>query len=187
MGDGYFYTLSAVAQSFAAIIAVNGMFVIYKLGILKSRRSELISKLRFLRQKEMGGDSGFVKNCKHGRELVDRFSNEDLIHWVLDNSGRSDIVAEKKRIGKEINNCNQLSGRIIHWFRLPLIINACTIIFSLFLLPWKNVIPCFLEYIFIICVLILSLLALSVSVHSVLVTIELRGFSFIERIFRRYE
>jgi heme exporter protein D len=53
MGDGYFYTLSAIAQSFAAIIALSAVFVIYKLQVLKNQQTELIKKLRNIKLRDM--------------------------------------------------------------------------------------------------------------------------------------
>ena len=53
MAEGYYYTLSAIAQSFAAIVALNAVFVIYKLQLLRNQRNELILTLRqLLVQKE---------------------------------------------------------------------------------------------------------------------------------------
>lgn len=56
MDEGYFYTLSAIAQSFAAIIALSAIFVIFKLQALKNQRAEMIRKLSNLRlEKETWG------------------------------------------------------------------------------------------------------------------------------------
>jgi hypothetical protein len=45
MLQGYFYTLSAIAQAFAAIVALNAVFVIYKFQLLKNQRDELTKGL----------------------------------------------------------------------------------------------------------------------------------------------
>ena len=62
MGDGYFYTLSAIAQSFAAIIALNGVFVLYKLQLLRSRRDELYARLQELWVEDLIDGSSYSRD-----------------------------------------------------------------------------------------------------------------------------
>jgi hypothetical protein len=61
MENGYFYTLSAIAQSFAAIVSLYAIFAIYKLQILKNEKNELIIRLKNIIYEQRGQVLFFVR------------------------------------------------------------------------------------------------------------------------------
>ena len=136
-----------------------------------------------LRYKEEGGDSGFEKDREQAKKLLELISDEAVLSWASNNKGRSDIVAEKTKLHDDIYANKQTSKTIFYWFRLPLIFNGIAIISSLMLLPLKKAMSCSLNYIVVALVVLLSIVALLMTGHSVLITIELGGIPIIEKIF----
>jgi len=168
MGDGYFYTLSAIAQSFAAIIALNGIFVIFKLQALTNQRNELVLQLKTLLYKDMGGDSGFDKDRKIARERIEAYSEKDLLVWAEKIKGQSSIVVEKSTIVAELKKTEGIYNNVIRVFRIPLIINGSVIAFSILFLILKTLWNCIPSYIILAGGGLLSLFALYLTVHSII-------------------
>lgn len=181
MGDGYFYTLSAIAQSFAAIIALNAIFVIYKLQIIKNQRQELMKKLVDLKLEDM------IKKDSWSREDAvsesNRFTENFLLQWASDNRGSCDMISRKTGVFNDIDENAHFSKMILGWLKKTLLLNGTAILLSLILLPWKYLFPEFLQIVFLILILILSLFALLVTIHAILVTVKLGGIPVIENIF----
>jgi hypothetical protein len=172
MGNGYFYTLSAIAQSFAAIVALNGIFIISSIQMLRTRRGDLLTKLRFLRRTEMGGDSGFQADREQAKRLVSYFSDNDLLVWADEHSGRSDIVADKEAVKTEITQNDRMVNKLIGWFRAPMIINMIVIAISLVMLPLKQQIPPEYQFIPIVLIILFGLIALYTTAHSIFLSLN---------------
>jgi hypothetical protein len=183
MGDGYFYTLSAIAQSFAAIIALNAVFVIFKLQTLKNQRAELIKKLSNLRLEDM------IKNGKWKEEAAvsdqNRWTEDFLLNWALDKGGMGDMADRKNRIHQNVQKGDRFRKGILQWLKRTLLLNGGIIILSLFLLPWGKFIPDDPKCVFVLCILALAAFALAVTVHAILFSVELGGLPIIEKIFLR--
>ena len=175
MEQGYFYTLSAIAQSFAAIIALNGIFIINRIQILKSRYGDLLTKLRFLRQIDLGGDSGFEKDREQAERLVSYFSDKDLLAWADEHSGRGDVVSDKKAVKSEILQNDETVNKLIHWFRAPMILNMVVIAFSLVMLPIKQTIPPDYQFLPITISIIVGLVALCTTARSIFLALNFKG------------
>lgn len=181
MGDGYFYTLSAIAQSFAAIVALHAVFVIYKLQTLKIQRDDFFKELRDIVYRK-SVRSGVAPDTAHVR--VERMSNEDVLNKARTIAAEHPKYADRiqetlDRIGKN-DSCRRSIAR---WLKNTLAFNGTTIVSSLFLLPWKNLFPLVLQYIVMIMVLLLSLFALLTTIHAILITIGY-GIPIISKIFK---
>ena len=183
MGDGYFYTLSAIAQSFAAIITLYAVFVIFKLQALKSQRSELIKKLSNLRLEDMIKNENWTKEAAVSGQ--NRWSEDYLLNWASGKGGIGDMPDRRNEIHQNVQNCDRLRKGILQWLKRTLILNGSIIILSLFLLPWGKFIPDDPKCIFVLCILALAAFALAVTVHAILFSVELGGFQIIEKIFLR--
>ncbi len=181
MGDGYFYTLSAIAQSFAAIIALSAVFVIFKLQALKNQRAELTKKLSNLRLEEMIKNENWKKEAAVSEQ--NRWTEDYLLNWALGKGGVGDMADRKDRIHQNVQNSDRLRKGISQWLKRTLILNGSIIILSLFLLPWGKFIPDDPKCVLLLCVLALAAFALAVTVHAILSSVELGGFQIIEKIF----
>jgi len=177
MGDGYFYTLSAIAQSFAAIIALNSIFVIYKMQLLNNRSNDLLTQLRMLRFKEFGGSSGFKTDRDRAKDWINSITNQDLLKWAEAYVGDSEIVAQNVSIMKEYIGNNNSIKKIMELFKTSLILNGIIIAICFILLSLKEKLLCLTKHIeFILCVVVLfSLIGLFVTIYSVFKIIFTNG------------
>jgi hypothetical protein len=164
--QGYFYTLSAIAQAFAAIVALNAVFVVYKLQLLKNQRNELIKELRRLLEQQ------------------NRWSVTQIEMWtnqqVLDRSGG---IPGSKKTSKALDQNESVSDNITKWLKITLVFNVTTIMFSLILLPWGGLISDFFKDIVLIGILILALFSLLITVNAILITLESGELKLISKIF----
>jgi len=187
MGDGYYYTLSAIAQSFAAIVGLNAIFVVYILQLLRNHRAELFNKIRQLKRMVMvEGRRRYPVQVELIEDEINRLSEESLLAWAdSTKEAKGDIRKLAKNVLKEIENRKGFSNQIFYWLKITLLLNGFTIVLSLVLLPWKQLFPNCLQYALLLIVLLLSIFALFVTIHAILVTIELGGLSIINKIFRQ--
>lgn len=176
MAEGYYYTLSAIAQSFAAIIALSTVFIIYKLQIRKYQRDELIKKLRKLYYESLINKPDFTSVTSTIREAytlqVDRMTDDEVINSCRGiTGGLGNFLARLKETLKIFEFNESFPKKIIAKLKVTLIINGMVILLSLILLPWKNLLPNFLQYIILGIVLLLSICALLVTINAILFTI----------------
>ena len=184
MGDGYFYALSAIAQSFAAIVALNAIFVIYKLQLLKNRRDEVIKKLRQLYRQEKSQHQSprNLRDISSKQEAM--MTDEQILSFARGyTKGPSDLVKKFNGTRELFDKIEKFVTEITKWFKRTLWFNGTTILLSLILLPWKNLFPNFLQCILVVIVLLLVIFALLLTIHAILFTIELPGLMIIDRIF----
>jgi heme exporter protein D len=177
MGDGYFYALSAIAQSFAAIIALNAIFVVYKLQAIAGLHRELLKQARLLwalKQQPMGAGTTFEQYRTESERLTDEY----MINWLKEEKGRTDIIERKKKIDDELTNNGILRNSIFYWFKRTLIANGIVVSLSLILLPWRNYFGSRLLNIFVGFMLVLCCVVLFITIHAVLITTGLKGFGF---------
>lgn len=173
MLGGYYYTLSAIAQSFAAIVSLYAVFVIYKLQLLRNQRTELTNRLKDLKLKDIRRGVPYnIPDTVH-RLRVTTMSEKDLLNWAENPSGVIDeITAMAEVTSNEIRTVDEFQKVIIYLFKRTLIINGTTIAFSLLFLPWKNFLYDFLQLLILIIVLCLSLTALVVTMRTIWITIK---------------
>ncbi|MCK4395483.1 hypothetical protein KAW96_02690 [candidate division WOR-3 bacterium] len=171
MAEGYYYTLSAVAQSFAAIVALNAVFVIYKFQLLRNQRNELILTLRqLLVQKE--DPHGLPGPRDRASDRVVRMTENQVLEECRDIVNKKGVFSDRFNEQLDLFDKNgQFSKDIIKWFKRTLWFNGTTILLSLIFLPWKNLLPNFLQCIILGIVLLLSICALLVTIHAILFTL----------------
>lgn len=162
MAQGYFYTLSAITQAFAAIVSLYAIFVIYKLQLLRNQSSELFNRLRKMLFNEMKKPT--FENLREAEIRLNAMSEEDILIWA-----RSSEKAEG--IYDEIKIIEVFSSNIIGLLKRTLIINGITIAFSLIWLPWCNVLPIGLRIFIIIIAIGLAISTLYKTIKAIWLTI----------------
>ena len=163
MTYGYFYTLSAIAQSFAAIVSLYAIFVIYKLQLLRNQSNELFNRLRKMLFNEMKKPT--FDKLREVEIDVNAMSEAELSNWAKSSEKAEVIYSEIKLI-------KRVSSNIISLFKKTLIINGITIAFSLICLPWGNFIPTAFPVLILIIALGLSLSALYLTINAIWITIK---------------
>lgn len=171
MENGYFYTLSAIAQSFAAIVSLYAIFVVYKLQILKEEKSDKFAELRKVMLKERRYSSGSKGPHEYDEEYVHSFSEKDLIHWAKRNSGRNDIIREKTKVCDKIESLNNLKTQILNIFKKILITNGITIGFSLIFLPMKDILPNGMPNFILLIAIIVAISSLYKTIEAIWITV----------------
>jgi hypothetical protein len=174
MTQGYFYTLSAIAQAFAAIVALNAVFVIYKFQLLRNQHAESIMELRRLHRQRRRGLS----------VQVEMWTDQEVLNVsrkIAD--GEEELSKRFKEKLKAFDKIKIFSRDITEWFKITLKFNIATIILSLVLLPLGGLFPNYLKSIVLVEILFLSLLSLLVTVHTILITLESGELTLISRIF----
>jgi len=179
MGDGYFYTLSAVAQSFAAIVGLNAIFVVYKLQGIANLCRALLQQTRRWWVREQAGPAGAGLTYEQYKTQSERLTDDDLRNWLKEHTGPTNIVDQKKKIESELMKCDTLKKSIFYWFKRTLMTNGIVIALSLISLPWRNYLSCPLRIIIVGLVLVLSCIVLLITIHAVLVTTGLKGLNFL--------
>lgn len=172
MAEGYYYTLSAIAQSFAAIVSLYAIFVIYKLQVLRNHRKSLIEKLRKLWLKEIKRNRRKSELYESDKEFVDEICERNLLKWATNKSGPNNIPRLKEEVYNQIKTLDNFLKGIIDLFKRTLIINGITIAFSLICLPWGNFLHTVLQVLILITALGLSLGALITTLRATWITIK---------------
>jgi len=137
----YNYLSSAIAQAFAALIALTAMFYIYRMGILRNRMSKLKDSIRqgmedflidkidkshppkklsweFLRNLDFETLGKLYQSRSKGKDFEDRFRSQLLV------SRKQPQYLELSRFAKHLS-------RII---LPPIILSACAMAFGIFAL-----------------------------------------------------
>lgn len=179
MGDGYFYTLSAIAQSFAAIIALNAVFVIYKLQTISNLYNELFKQARQWWVRENSGPCRVGVTFEQYKTESDRLSEKDLRHWLKQRNGQRDIVEQKKKINDKIETNDNLKRKIFYWFKRTLISDGIVIASSLILLPLRDCFQPMFQGITIAIILFASCITLAITLHAVLITAGFKGLRYV--------
>jgi hypothetical protein len=186
MGQGYFYTLSAIAQSFAAIIALDAIFVVFKLQHIQNTIENLFVQVRRLRVRDLNNDAHDTISERGYERDVEGLTEEELSTWLQNGKIASNlprIELKKRALKSAMNNVCRHRRRTMNWFHITLMFDSLTILASLVLLPWGSTWrPC-LHYVVIILILILSCIALISTMHAITITIGYRGFAFMNNIF----
>jgi hypothetical protein len=172
LGDGYYYALSSIAQSFAAILALNGVFIIYKIQSLIERKRSALSNLRSILYKDLGGDSGHPEDRRRAKEISPSYDDQQLLKWALNEKGEKDIIQQKKAMLNEYDICDIMLTKIKVLLRAPLIINGVVLSVSLVLIPIKNYLNNMIENIIIILIVLFALIAVTINVKSILVMMK---------------
>lgn len=172
MMQGYYYTLSAIVQAFAAIVSLYAIFVIYKLQVIRTHRESLIEKLKNLWLKSIKKVRSKSELYESDYEFINEMPEESLLKWAIDKSGPGNIPRLKEDVYHQIKTTEDFSREIISLFKRTLIINGITITFSLICLPWGNFIPTALPVLILIIALGLSLSALYLTINATWITIK---------------
>lgn len=171
MGNGYFYTLSAIAQSFAAIISLYAIFAVYKLQILKNEKNELIIRLKnIIYNKDVARKYNRGVEYQKAEELKSEiFSKplEDLL--ALSKKG---YWSATEKITTAIEKLNESPKKIRRLLKYALIINGITIAFSLISLPLGDVLQKRFTILILVIAIILGLSSLCVTVTAIWLTIS---------------
>lgn len=179
MAEGYFYTLSAIAQSFAAIIALNAIFVVFKLQTIADLYNELFKQARQWWIREKSGPLGTGSTFEQYKTDSERLSEKDLRHWLKPEKSTGDIVDQKANINDQIENNDNFKKNIYYWFKRTLVTNGTVIILSLILLPLRNCFCSTLQWFLIGLILFLSCFVLLITIHAVLITAGFKGLRYI--------
>jgi hypothetical protein len=174
MQQAFYYTLGAIAQSFSAIIVLNGIFITFKLDSLTHRRNELFLQLKTLLYKDQGGSSGFQVDRNLARERTEAYSEKELLAWGEDGRGQNSIVAEKSSVVDEIIKTNIKYNYVIKSLKTPLKINGLVIAMSVLFLVLQSLRIIFFTSLVLIEVGLLSLIALYITIHSILAVTNIR-------------
>jgi len=176
MTQGYFYTLSAIAQAFAAIVALNAVFVIYKFQLLRNRSKELIMELRKL----------LLQIQKRSPGQMEMITDKEVLSLSRGITGGvvSNILNGFKETLKSFDQNKSISENITKWLKITLKFNVLTIIFSLAFLPWGGLIPDLMKYVILGLILLSAIFSLLVTVNAILITLESGKLSFISKIFK---
>lgn len=171
MANGYFYTLSAIAQSFAAIISLYAIFMIYKFRSIRDERNSSFEKLRELRLKQLTLRRRDREFYDGHYEFVYNTSDAQTIKWAKNGSGSNDIPRRKEEIANNIEKLDKFSKQLIYLLKVILILNGVTIAFSLICLPWGNFLPTALPVLVLVIALSLGLVALYRTIKAIWFTI----------------
>lgn len=135
-GQAYFYTLSTISQTLAALIGIISIFIIYRLQLLKSEKSQYIEQLRYLSSKDW-----FIEKFPFLKLEDDKYlkTNIDIVLKAIKTEITQD-QHEFQRIALLLNfNTITTSLYLLH-FSHPFRMGAVTIIISIFLLPFGSMI-----------------------------------------------
>lgn len=149
--EAYFYTLSTVAQSLAALIGIIAVFIIFKFDKLKSERKDNLNMLKIKINKYH-----WIRKLRHAEppyssliKLAVIDSEEELfskmvltlkkIHDIDKEFWPSEfenIVDELDKIVKHINETDEIEKKIREGFNLPLSLGILAILLSILILPF---------------------------------------------------
>jgi len=175
MTQGYFYTLSAIAQAFAAIVALNAVFVIYKFQLLKNHRNELFVQLRQL----------LLREGKLPAVEIENMTDEEILSFSRGvKGGYSNIVKRFKETIMAFDQNRSISENITKWLKISLKFNVATIMLSLIFLPWEALFPDYLKSIILIEIQVFAIFSLLITANAILITLESGKLSFISKIFK---
>lgn len=134
--QAYFYTLSTISQTLAALIGIISIFIIYRLQLLKSEKSQYMEQLRYLTSKDW-----FIEKFPFFKFEDDEYleKNIDIVLEAIKSEFTQD-QHEIRRIALLLKlNTLTTSLNFFH-FSHPFRIGAVTIIISIFLLPFGSII-----------------------------------------------
>lgn len=152
----YYYTLSTIAQTLAAMIAFTGMFVVFRLQILKDKRENLYNELEYLAKKAKDEPHpAYIEVPPYYNELFNLYDLDDEtrikrlsiflgnISQINTNLIPHEIRGLIKDVEKKIKQINEIKGEYSETKNIMIIASICsiaTIMTSIFLLgfykPW---------------------------------------------------
>lgn len=138
--EAYFYTLSTVAQSLAALIGIIAVFIIFKIDKLNSQREYNLDLLKN-KISVMYNQKKYTTKYSSLTELTFIDSKEELFDKIVTiltkiNDSDENIINELKRIVNIINEVNEKGKKIRMRFRRPLIFGLVAIMVSILILPF---------------------------------------------------
>ena len=140
IGDNaYFYTLSTISQTLAALIGIVAIFVIFKLDMLETKRSDSVKRLEILLQSDLASCVGLNRTKERYKVICsiidDFFTDRTIDDVVLDNYSSAITKLES-----ESNHQCQIED-LIKYSKKPMDdinkIDGILKIFSLNLLAWR--------------------------------------------------
>ena len=143
--NAYFYTLSTVAQTLAAILGIIGAFTIFRMSKLDSEKNELIEDLM---QMAYVNDEVLIDSLSDSETIsissydeVLKFSNKeefvknmDSLIIKIDESNNGEIQKFKSKI-EDIKSIDKFKKEIHLGFDRPFTFGAIAIFLSIFMLP----------------------------------------------------
>jgi len=116
----YHYLSSAIAQAFAALIALTAMFYIYRMGTLQREIKEIVDSLRPL----IENDRGSVRDMP--RHVLS-YTEKEVINAAEERLGRNYWV-HSKAIQAKLSQLKRLNGMYTIEIRHPIILSAFTML-----------------------------------------------------------
>jgi hypothetical protein len=177
MGNGYYYTLSAIAQSFAAIIALNTVFVVFRLQLVQNTFESLFSEVRKLIVRDKTGGINDTPSIMLMTREVDTWTKKELCGWLVKGKIESNrlsqprIEAKRNALNKEMKKIHRHRHDIMNWLYVTLILNSITILISLILLPLGNIRCGIFQHIVISVVLVFGAFTLCSTINAIIITI----------------
>lgn len=153
--EAYFYTLSTISQTLAALIGIVAIFVIFKLDLLKTERSDSIERLENLLKSDLVGS--VVQQCRTTPRymeicaVIDNFyidySIDDVVFGELStaienlgsdviNLDMNKFIRRSEKIIKNIGKIDNSIKNIPLKFSKLIIVVFSTIILSILALPF---------------------------------------------------
>ena len=169
MISGYFYTLSAIAQSFAALIALTAVFVIYKLQFHRNQRDNLIGEMRSLIiQQRLGGRSPITGSKEIIAWNVSKMTKKEVLDLARGiTGGESDLYQKFIEVLKEFDNNMHLKEKIIKTFKYSSKANCYTVILSLILLPWGKFFSFLTQASILVLLILFSIFSIFITFKSI--------------------
>lgn len=129
MTQGYFYTLSAIAQTFAAIIGLYAIFTIYHLQLLKNQRKEL------QKQKHQASEESQLTSYISKQEIIEELEKIDKIYSKIYGFFKSALFINGLTIGFSIV-CLPLGSSLQTHLMVKILIIAIILSISSLTLTW---------------------------------------------------
>lgn len=169
MNNGYFYTLSAIAQSFAALIALTAVFVVYKLQFHRNQRDNLIGEMRgLIIQQKLGGRSPLTGSKEIIAWNVNKMTKKEVLDFAREIAGgESELSRKFNEVLKEFDNNMNLKDKIISSFKYSSKANCYTVILSLILLPWGKFFLFLTQTSILILLILFSIFSIFITFKSI--------------------
>ncbi len=138
--QAYFYTLSTISQTLAALIGIIGMFVIFRLQVLKSKKFEYTSQLRkLISEKNFTESHPFIElDASHSdNELLETANN--IFEKKISEATQSPELSKFYSIMVNIRNNNSKYESYKKSIQFSMFVATLVIIMSIIILPFGSI------------------------------------------------
>jgi len=109
--EAYFYTLSTISQTLAALIGIIAIFVIFKLEMLKTKRSDSFKRLEILFRSDTGKSAVQNRNQEPYKEIcsvIDQF----YIDFTINDKVLNELLRTIENLDSGVTHLNAMKGFI---------------------------------------------------------------------------